>query len=181
MPPAIAPSESTRRIDFERGGLPSASSSSPSPPIATMVPIVSKSASISENTSSTIVMTPMFSKDPSRSNWPSSEKSGRAKTPSNFGALLKPAGLSGRAPMCSVFSRITAMTVATRIEMSSAPGTRRTCRMIVSTSPITNTGTGNVPRLPIATMVPDPGVTMPALLSPMRVMNRPIRRRRSRS
>ena len=159
-----------------RGGLPFLSSSFASPPMATIVPIVSKkSASITVNTSRTRATGPMCTKAPTMSNWPSSEKSGSAKTPSKVGGELKPPGLSSpRPPMCMVFSRITASTVEARIEIRMAPRTLRTCSTIASTRPKTNTRIGQVPRLPSERMVPPSPTTKPALVSPMSVMNRPM-------
>ena len=80
-PPATAATESTTRICWVFGGVPSSSSRPASAPIAVIVPMVSKkSASISVKTSSTADTTPTSWNDPPRLKWPTVEKSGVSKT-----------------------------------------------------------------------------------------------------
>src|SRR4051812_8044520 len=78
-PPAAAATESTMRMRWLFGGVASSSSRSPSAPMATIVPIVSrKSASRSVKPSRMAVTAPTAENDPSRLKSPSSPKSGRS-------------------------------------------------------------------------------------------------------
>ena len=94
-PPAMAPMESTTRICWVLGGLPSLSIRPASEPTATIVPIVSKkSASSSEKTRTTARITECLN-GPSTEKCPSREKSGVETTASgNAGTVERhPAGL----------------------------------------------------------------------------------------
>ena len=88
-PPTAAAMESTSKIRSECGGMPFSSSRSPSAPIATMVPMVSKkSASSSEKMISTAAIGPSLENAPKKSIWPRVAKSGRRMgEPVRFGAL----------------------------------------------------------------------------------------------
>ena len=114
MPPATAASESTTRICFDRGGVPSASSSFASWPTATIVPIVSKkSASRIEKTRTTTARTPILPTAPSSENCPSSDRSGTEKTESGSEGTFwcHPVGLS--APDAPTFAHASTASAST--------------------------------------------------------------------
>ncbi len=168
------------------GGAPSSSRSPASPPIATIVPIVSKkSASMIEKTSRTTATRPILPIDPNSEKCPSSEKSGAL--------MIPPSGIAGSLsfhasgalpsvgwePSLATASMITASTVEVMIEIISAPRTLRVISTIASSSPITKTSSGhpaNDPLMPSSTGVARlAGIrTNPASTKPMKAMNRPM-------
>ncbi|NYD25062.1 hypothetical protein BJ968_004671 [Kineococcus aurantiacus] len=185
-PPAAAAMESTTRIRRMRGGLPSASSRSPSAPIATTVPMVSKkSASSRVKTSRTTVTQPTASNEPSREKCPSVAKSGAETHESGSAGTFRPQarGLTTdpsapvRGPRWATASTTTARTVAATIPPRMAPRTPRAMRTIISTRPTTKTSVGQParkPPMPSSRGVPLPARTNPASTSPTMVMNRPM-------
>ena len=137
-PPAAAAIESTIRIRWVFGGVPSSSSRPASAPIAVIVPIVSKkSASISVKISSSAVTTPAFSNEPSRLNSPRVPKSGVSKTSSGQAGVVRPHAFG--APIAST---TIASTVVATIEIRIAPLTLRTQSPITSSRPTQKTKTG---------------------------------------
>src|SRR5665648_595870 len=145
-PPAAAATESTIRICLVRGGLPASSSRPASPPMATIVPMVSKkSASMIEKTSSTTATMPIFSIEPKSEKWPISEKSGILANDSGIFGTTRPhpVGLSADfSPMVAMASMMTARTVAEAIAIRIAPRTLRTSRIAIRNRPTTNTRIG---------------------------------------
>ncbi len=171
-----------------RGGLWFASSSLPSAPTATIVPMVSKkSASNNEKTSrSRPRSTPGPAaplKAPNRSTLPIRLRSGTAKPPSTGTFCIQPVGLttapvaSLEAPTWKTASTMIANTVAAPIAISNAPLTLRTNRAIRISRPIRKIAIGHplsAPPMPSSTGVPTALRTTPASTRPMKAMNRPM-------
>ena len=184
----MAATESTTRIRWVLGGVPSSSLRPASAPIAVIVPIVSKkSARRRENTSSTAASTPVpgLAKAPNRSTWPKVSKDGSDTTPPPSAGTVsdQPEGFSADdAPMPPMASTSTATTVVTTIAMRIAPRTWRTHSATISARPRQKTRTGQPARCPstpswTGTVVPNASgmrVTTRASTKPISAMKSPI-------
>ena len=184
-PPAIAATESTMRIRWAFGGMPSSSFSPASAPIAVMVPMVSKkSASRRVKASRSAASTPTEENAPNRSNCPRVPKSGTSTTPLSSGTLSDqlPGPSSATEPRSRTACSTKASTAVATIEIRIAPRTWRTHRAMMSTTPTAKTSTGHplsVPPLPswtgtVVSAASGMRVTKPASTKPMRAMKRPM-------
>src|SRR5665647_763581 len=180
--------ESTMRIFWALGGLPSLSSRPASAPMATIVPIVSKkSASIRVNTSRIADTAPILPKEPSSEKWPSRPKSGTSTSvEGNLGTFSpQPVGLT-TLPVASVWPPILttasmrmARTEVPMIPMRMAPFTFLTSMMMIESRPTTKTNVGQPARKPPTPSSTGTGPTagrrmIPESTRPMIVMNRPM-------
>ncbi|CAB4898940.1 unannotated protein [freshwater metagenome] len=189
-PPAIAATESTKRILLLLGTLPSLSIRPPSVAIAVTVPTVSKkseSKSVKTRRIAAMMVTPSTWNPPSRSKSPKRLKSGFATisegidgtfSPHPFGLTL-PVAPSKLGPILKAFSTMIARTVAAMMLIRIAPLTFFTKSAIIKIRPKPKMIIGHPTRVPLSPSVTGTGPapvrrTNPASTRPINVMKSPI-------
>ncbi len=174
---------SITRAERRRGKVPSGAARPASRERPVIVPIASKKlVKTRVKTSMRAASTPMRPNEPTRSTWPTSDRSGRLTSCDGRVGTLSPhppALPSALAPRPRNASTITAMTVPETSPISSAALTLRTISTAVMTRVSTNRAVGIVAIDP-PTPRPTGGelrpveVTRPLSTKPMKAMNRPM-------
>ena len=189
-PPAMAATESTKRMRSLLGIFPLPSIKPPSVAIAVTVPTVSKkseSKSVNTRRIAAMIVTPWTWKPPKRLKCPKRLKSGFATTscgsagtfsPQPFGFTL-PVAPSKLGPILNAFSTMIARTVVAMMLMRIAPLTFLTKSAIIKIRPNPNTTIGQPTRFPLSPSVTGTGPapvrrTKPESTRPIKVMKRPI-------